>query len=370
VTRIGRVNSVHLVLLLCVLLASASVAAFRATGANATPLERQIDSVGEAAGATITEAPEAVTAPVHQVTETIAPPINEVTETGRQPQPVHEVPPTVHEGAETAAPPHRDPVETVTRPAREATETVARPAREAVETVTRPAKEATETAKPTVERASQPVSGAAETVTPTVDATAKATGVTDRAGGALNHATAAGSSSPGGGDASVYAGAAPDPAMPQDSDRPGSDAAATDLGPGDDTFDVPSLDGSVRAPLGRLMYYVWPAVSLTGPGSAKFLRHWEQGALRLALETPGGAEVGSGADDGPVVAGVHASGGQVEASSGHSLFSKVPSAVRNFFSPSAPLPMFVFLLTITLAVLAVFAAVGRETGFFDRHRRR
>jgi hypothetical protein len=358
--KTGRARSARLVLLLSAALTAASVA-FAAPVADAGPLEGLTGPVKEVT--------ETVTAPVTEVTKTLTPPVQEATETVTQP---------VHEVTETAPPVH-GATEKVTQPVKEAAEVVKPAAKQVTETVTSspvtaPVKAAAGTAVHTVTNTTGSSSGGAGkdagTVLHEATGTANHTAarVTHAAEESVGSATRAASSSASAVAASgTYRGSASGLVTAQASGRSGTSSAAADAGPGEDTFDVPTVDGSVRAPLGRLMAYVWPAIALTQPALAGMLEDLGQiPALRLALETL--AAAGSG--QGPVVAGVHASGGQLDPSSGRSLFSKIPSAVRNLFTPTVPLPMMVGLLAAAVGVLAVFLAFAKELGFFDRYRYR
>jgi hypothetical protein len=350
--KTGRARSALLTLLLCALLTAGSVF-FAAAVADAGPLEEVTGPTQGAVGA-----PPAV----NEVTETTAPPVQELTE--------------------TVAPPVKEATETVTRPVNEVTETGKPPVKEATETITssprtvpvKPAASATAHAVTTTTGSSSggPTKSAGIVVH---EGTGTATRAADETVGAVTRATRTAPSSAGAEATGADAGTARDAVPPHESAGSASTAAAPDdgvvrFGPRDDTFEAPSVDGSIRVPLDKLMSYVWPAVALTQPTVAKFLERWEEGALRLAFETPSGRDDGALGD--PVVAGVHAShDGRVEAPSpSHSLFSKIPSAIGSAFSHNAPLPMVVFILVVGLGVTSLFAAVGWDIGLFARRRRR
>jgi hypothetical protein len=353
--KTGRAHAVPLVLLLCVLLGSGSVAAFSAPGASAGPLEGVTGPINEAIGAPVREVTETVTTPVKEGTETIAPPVKEITETVTQP---------VHEVTETVSPPVHEVTETVARPAREATEAVKAPVQQVTEKVAQPVKEAAEKVNPAVH-------GVTNTTGASSRGAAKSTGTVGRGAtgtttrtlngtvGAVTLSTGPGPTSAGGGGdaASADRGVPADAVTPHES--PGSTAAsaAPDLGPGDDTFEVPSRDGSVRAPLPKWLAYVWPAIALAAPGLADFLGHWGLQSLSLALAT---GIHGTGSAGGFGVAGVHASSGRPEAASS-SPFSKIPSALGHaFMSPHVPGSALAYLSFLALAVIAVGVAVRRE----------
>jgi hypothetical protein len=333
--KAGRAHAVPLVLLLCVLMGSGSVAAFSAPGASAGPLEGVTGPINEAIGAPVEEVTATVTTPVTEVAETVAPPVREITETVTQP--VHGV------------------TETVTPPVHEVTETVARPARKATEAVNAPVQQVTE-------KVAQPVKDAAEEVTPAVHGVTKTTG--SPSGGAAKSAGTVGRGATGTTTHTVHGDAASDRGVPADAvtphESPGSTAASTapDLGPGNDTFAVPSRDGSVRAPLQKWLAYVWPAIALAAPGLADFLAHWELQSPSLAL---GAGIDGTRSAGGFGVAGVHASSGRPEAAHSSSPFSKIPSALGHaFMSPHVPESALAYLFFVALAVIAVGVAVRRE----------
>jgi hypothetical protein len=283
--------------------------------------------------------PETVGVPIEEVTKTLTPPVGEATET-------------------------------VTRPVEEVGETVAPATQAAAGTVAAPPVTSVKVPAVPVPSASTelPPGGAVESTGTTVR---EATGVATRAaqkavgvatGGILSDSSSADSGGPVAGPDRT---GAPASVQPSESERPSPVAGEPDLGPGEDTFEVPSNDGSVRAPFDRWLAYVWPAVALTGPGLANLLDQWEQHTLHLAaLGTSTAGDAGSG--DGPVVKGVHAAGGRPQGSeSSHSLFSRIPSALDHF-PRSVPTPALAYLLVVAAMVLAVLIAIRWE---IVHHRR-
>jgi hypothetical protein len=278
----------------------------------------------------------------------------------------------IEEVTETLTPPVGEAVETVTRPVEEAGEAVA-PATQAVAgTVAAPPVTSVKVpAVPVVPVPSAstelPPGGAVESTGTTVrEATGVATRTAQEAvgvvtGGILSDPSSAASGGPVAGPDRTGAASV----QPSESERPSPVAGEPDLGPGEDTFEVPSNDGSVRAPFDRWLAYVWPAVALTGPGLANLLDHWEQHTLHLAaLGTSTAGDAGS--SDGPVVKGVHAAGGRPRGSdSSQSLFSRIPSALDHF-PRSVPTPALAYLLVVAAMVLAVLIAIRWE---IVHHRR-
>jgi hypothetical protein len=325
----GSARTARLVQFGCGLLAAGSVAAFDAPGAFAGPLEGVTGPVTEAVVEPVREATGAVTSPVQEVTEAVTQPVHEATEV---------VAPAVQGGTETVAPTVKEATETVTRPAKEVTEAVKPPVKVEVPTGTSGSSSA---------GAVKSAAGVVHEVTRTATHTAE-----DAIGAVVTDAARSGRSSAGG-DRDTEGGergAANDAVA---SPGPGSSNATAGLGDG--IFVVPPGDGSVRAPLPKWMAYVWPAIALMRPALADLLGRWERESLRLALGT------GTGSGGGPVVAGVHASGGRPEAEdSSSSPFSKIPSALGHAFSPGVPTSAWAYLCLAAFAVIAVGAAVRRE----------
>jgi outer membrane biosynthesis protein TonB len=330
--RIGRAQAVRLVLIACVVLGSGSVVAFSATDASAGALE-SVTGPDNAA----------VVPPVEEVTETVGPPVEEVTKT---------VSPPVQEVTKTVEPPAKAVTEKVTHPVQETVDPVQAPAKQAAETVA-----SSPATAPVKAAAAAPVHAGTDPIESSLGSAGNGAGTVVRK--VMATATRA---------AGASGRAASDPIAPHESARAGSASAAPDAGPGDDTFEVPSIDGSVRAPLGRVMAYVWPAIALTRPALAELVGRWERGALRLAFGTPSD-QGGAGSGRGPVVAGVHASGGQLEPPSGRSLFAKIPSALGHAFTSNVPLPAMLFYLIVVLAIIAVFLAMLWDIGVLTRWRR-
>ena len=127
--------------------------------------------------------------------------------------------------------------------------------------------------------------------------------------------------------------------------------------PGGVKFKAPSTDGSVRAPVPKWVAYVWPAIALTRPDLASFLRRWEEGGMRLLLATATDARP-TGSQG---VAGVHASDdAQTGASDpSSSPFSHIPRAIGGFTS-QVPGEALAYLVIVALLVAAVFAAIKLE----------
>jgi hypothetical protein len=324
--RIGSAHAVRLVVALCAILAWTLVAAFSPIAASAGALEGVARPVGEAVGA-----------PVQEVTETV---------TGTVP-------------------------EAVTQPAQEATEPVVPPAKETAEKLPPAAKEMTETAGPPVKAGGSPPAHLPGSTPGPPSAAAKSagSGVGEAAGtvnrtventeGAVGGAGDSAPSSSGGGNAANIPDAAPTNApAARGPDRPAGTTGLPDVGPGANTFEAPSSDGAVRAPLPKWMAYVWPAIALTGPGLADLLGRWERQSARLAL---GAAPGGSASGEGPVVAGVHAHGGRPKASdSSASPFPKITAAIGHALNSEAPTSLLVYLCLVAIAAVAVFWAVSRE----------
>jgi hypothetical protein len=302
-------------------------------------------SVGTASAALL----EGVTGPLQ---ETVGTPIEEVTET---------LTPPVQEAAETVTRPVEEVGETVAPATQVATATVASPPVAPVKVPVAPSVQSPSTSSPPSPESS--VQSAGTTVRETTGAATRAAqeAVAVVSGGILSDSPSADSDGPVASPDHTGVAAS---AQPGESDRPATVAGEPDLGPGEDTFEVPSNDGSVRAPFDRWLAYVWPAVALTGPRLANLVDHWEQHTLRLALGTGAAADAGSGA--GPVVKGVHASGGGPQGSGpSHSLFSRIPSALDHF-PRSVPASALAYLLVVAAMVLAVLIAIRWE---IVHHRR-
>jgi hypothetical protein len=328
--KTGRVHAVHLALLLCILLASGSVGAIAATSASAGPLEGASGPVGQVV-APAEELTGTVTAPVKGATETVAPPVQGATE--------------------SVSP----PVQEATRPVQEVTEAVAPAGKEATEKATPPVKEVTEPIDP-----------------PTRQVTEKAASSPVKApvGAAANTATNVIGTSPVGAtrDAEIAAHdstAGANHASPETVDsRKSPVSTAPGLGPDHDTFEAPSPDGAVRAPLPKWVAYVWPAIALTGHAAANLVDYLEHDGLRLMIGTVVGLEAAAGV--GPVVAGVHASGGRPEASdSSSSPFPRIAYELGHFPSDG---PGWVLTFLILAATLGAAAFAARRWESSHHHR--
>lgn len=340
---LGRARSGWLA---CFFLAMCATASLAAPMAQAAPLEG------------VTGAVEEVVAPVEEAAEGVAPPVEEATD---------------------AVPPAGEVTETVAPPVEEVTETGARPVEEATEKAGTTVKEAAEAggtkSNETVHRAGAEVAEKTSGRTPATSGgggaaaqtAERATHAVDRGTETVAHAPRTNTFSSKGGASAVTGGAA------TDRSGPAPDDGAIGSGPRDDTFEVPSSGGAVRAPFGKLVSYVWPAIALFSPIPTHFLESWGSRAMVALLIASrqsafGDGSIGMGSSDGPVVAGVDASHGAGQGSSADSsLFTKIPSAIGHAFTPQVPLPGMVFYLVVALAVLAVFVAVLRELGYFEQH---
>jgi hypothetical protein len=348
-----RTHAVRLVLLLCVFLASGSLAA---PGASAGALDGLSAPLEEAVGPTLGEVTETVTAPVQEVTETPAPPVHEVTET---------VTPPIHEASEAVTPTVKEAAEAGGSGVKQVTETLTAPTR-------------------------APVEGAAAALHSVAGTTGSASGSIEKSPAGIGHEVTAaashllrgdvgtvaqvgstGQSSTGGPrEAAGASGGGPSDGV---ASRPPGGASTVSPKFGDgagtssrwrDLFDELSRDGSIRAPLPKWMAYVWPAIALTAPGLVHFLGPWESQSLRTAV---GGHTPAAGSAGAFGVAGVHASSGRSGASeSSHSLFSKIPAAVGDYTS-HVPGEALAYLLLVAIAVSAIFVAIRWE---ISRHRER
>jgi len=331
-SRLGRARSNVVFLVLAVLCwaggLSAPAASAEPPGAVTGPIAETVSGpvreVVEALPPPVREASEAVTAPVQEATQ-VVPPVQEVTEAATAP-------------AEAAK-------ETVTPPVKAVTETVAPTAKAITETVRHPS------APPPVKLPSSPATQVTDTV-----------GAVDRdlsvSGGAP--------SSPG-----------PDPTSsqiwsPQHLADQGSVAPLsvdrTKREQGNLFVPSPAIDGSTGAPMPKWMAYIWPAIALFRPGLADSVDHWEA-AVRLALGTSEGS--GERTGSGPVVAGVHDTGGRPgEAdSSSSSPFSKIATAVGDFPYNGVGAAL-AYLLIVAIMVIALYGAVRWEIARSRREGRR
>jgi len=324
-SHLGRIRGKRVLLVLAALCSAGS---FGAPAASAEP-------VGAIGGPVA----ETVTGPVGAVVEALPPPAQEATEAATAP---------VQEATEVA-PPVQEVTEAVTAPVEAVKETVAPPAKVVTETVAPAAKAIGETV-----RRHPPASA------PVKLPNAPTTQVAGTAGKDLPTSRPA-PSSPGPDPTSSQVGS------PQGLAEQGSAAAPSGdrAGPRQGNLFVPSpaIDGATGAPMAKWMAYIWPAIALFRPGLADSVDHWEA-ALRLALGTSDGSDERTGS--GPVVAGVHASGGRPEGSdspsaapSSSSPFSKITTAVGDFpYNGAGAALAYIFILAIM--VIALYGAVRWE----------
>jgi hypothetical protein len=322
---VGRVRKSLVFLVLAVL---CGAGASGAPTASAEPL-----------GAVTGPVTETVTGPVQEVVEALPPPVQEATEAVTAPvQEATQVAPPVQEVTEAATAPVEAVKETVKPPVKAVTETVAPPAKAVTEAVRHPS------ASPPVKLPSVPTTQVAGTV-----------------GKDLSTSRGASSSSSSGADPT-----SPQAGSTQDLADQGSAAPL----PVDRTrrqqqnrfVPSPAIDGSTMAPLPKWMAYIWPAIALFGPGLSDSVHSWAS-ALRISLEASEG--LGETAGTGPVVAGVHATGGrsgQADSSSDSSSsspFSKITTAVGDFPYNGAGAAL-AYLLIVAIMVIALYGAVRWE----------
>lgn len=315
-SHLGRVRR-NLVLLVVAVLCWAGV--LSAPAANAEPLGAVTDPVT----GHVREIVEAVPPPVQEATEAVTAPAKEATQ----------VAPPVQEVTEAATAPVEAVKETVTPPAKAVTETVAPPAKAIVETVRHPS-----SGPAAVKLPSAPPTQVAGAVSKDLPASRRA------------------SPSPESDLTSSQAGPPQDladqgAAAPLSVDRPGRQQ-------GNRFVPSPAIDGSTGAPLPRWIAYIWPAIALFRPGLTDLVHHWEA-AARLSLGASGGFSETTGT--GPVVAGVHASGGRQGRAhqSSPSPFSKITTAVGNFPYNGAGAAL-AYLLILAIMVIALYGAVRWE----------
>jgi hypothetical protein len=133
-------------------------------------------------------------------------------------------------------------------------------------------------------------------------------------------------------------------------------------GPGQDTFEAPSVDGAVRAPFTKLVAYIWPAVALGPTHAGAFLADWERDAVLLAASPAAAAADPTGALG---VAAARARHVPEQAPfSIHSLLGGMPPLVGNL-TPSVPLPVFFCFLGVALGTLVVFMTMLWDLGVFS-----
>jgi hypothetical protein len=326
-------RTARLVLILCTLLASGWVAAIAAPGASAGPLEVVTGPVNEAVGLPLTEGTETATAPEKELTETVTGPVEEVGETVTQP---------VQEVTGTVIPPVRQVTETVARPANGVVEHVPQPVKGAPDAVKQAVKQLDETvaAPRTTAQVAGATAPAVHTATGTIGSSSRS--AAKNAGTSVRDVTATHTAGDTVGGAGHPIGRGPSPS-----------SSVPDLGPGEDTFEVSSRDGSVRAPLRRWLAYVWPAIALTDPALADFLGGWKSQGLNVAPGTSGGFGV----------AGVHASSGRMEhrnsTSSSSPPFSKIASALGHLPS-DGPGEALAYIVIVAIMLIVLFTAARWE----------
>lgn len=342
-SRLGRVRSKLIILVLAALCWAGVLSAPTASA--------------ESLGAVTGQVTETVTGPVTEVVEVLPPPVQEATEAVTAPaQEATQVPPPVQEVTETATAPVEAVKEAVKPPVKAVTETVAPPVKTVTETVRRP-----------------------PALAPVKVPSAPPTRVTDAVGAAstgLNTSKRASSSSSSAPDPTSSQGGAPRQLADQ-----GSAAALsvdrTGRQQGNRFVPSPAIDGSTAAPLPKWMAYVWPAIALLRPGLSDLVDHFEA-VLRLALGANDG--FGERTGNGPVVAGVHASGGPPgtvdgaspspppSPSSSSSPFSKITTAVGDFPYNGAGAAL-AYLVIMAIMVIAIYGAVRWEMARSRRERR-
>jgi hypothetical protein len=280
---------------------------------------------------------ESVTGPVLEIVETVPPPVQEATEAVTAPiQEATQVPPPVEEVTEAATAPVEAVKETVKPPVKAVTETVAPPVKVVTEAVRHPSDPAA------VKLPSVPTTQVAGTVSKDLPTPKRAP------------------SSPGSEPTSSQVGTPQDladqgSAAPLSVDRSGRRH-------GNRFVPSPAIDGSTAAPLPKWMAYIWPAIALIRPGLADSVQIWAA-ALRISLGTSEGSDERAGS--GPVVAGVHASGGRPgqadssSPSSSSSPFSKITTAVGDFPYNGAGAAL-AYLLIVAIMVIALYGAVRWE----------
>jgi hypothetical protein len=311
-----------------------------ANTATAAPLEGVTGAVTEGVGE-----------PVREVVETVSPPVQEITEAATGPvEEATQVTPPVQEVTEAATAPVEAVKETVKPPVKAVTETVAPPAKAVTEAVRHPS------ASPPVKLPSVPKAPVAGTK----GAKQVVQGTVEDVAGTVSPASKRVSSSPGPDPTSTKVGS-PQDVADQGSVAPRS-ADRTGLRQGNSFIPSPAINGSTGAPLPKWVAYVWPAIALLRPGLTDLVDHWEAAVL-IALGTNEG--FGETTGTGPVVAGVHATGGrsgQADSSSpspSSSPFSKITTAVGDFPYNGAGAAL-AYLLIVAIMVIALYGAVRWE----------
>ncbi|HEY2055867.1 MAG TPA: hypothetical protein VGH14_18190 [Solirubrobacterales bacterium] len=292
--------------------------AMNAPAASGGPLEGVVSPVKEAVGGRVGEVVETVAPPVRETTEAVTAPVQEVTQ---------------------AVPPVREVTEVATAPVEPVTETVTPPAKAVTETVSHAS------ASPPVKLPSAPVTqvvGTAGKAVSSPDPTTSATeGVNRAAPEAARNVTQ-----------STPTTSQPASSSPLSADR-------TAQRQGDSFVPSPARNGSTSAPLPKWVAYIWPAVALVRSGLADLVSRWET-AVRIALATSEGSVAGESTGIGPVVAGVHATGGRPRAEdSSSSPLSKIATAVGHF-PYNASGAILGYILIVGIMVIALFVAVRWE----------
>jgi hypothetical protein len=296
---------------------------------------------------------ETVTGPVDEVVESLPPPVQEATETVTAPvQEAPPVPPPAQEVTETATAPVEAVKETVTPPVKTVTEAVAPPAKAVTEAVRNPSAPA-----------------------PAKPPSSPTTRVTETAGAVSRGLPTSRRSSPSAPDPASSQAGAPRQLADHGSVAPLSVDRAG--GPRGNRFvPSPATDGSIGAPLPKWMAYIWPAIALLRPGLTELMDHLEA-AARIALGISGG--FGGKAGSGPVVAGLHASGGppgkegsstspSPSSPSSSSPLSRISTAVGDFPYNGAG-AVLAYLLIMAIMAIAIYGAVRWEIARGRRERR-
>jgi hypothetical protein len=326
----GRARRLSLLFLICVAI-PAWAEAGSPSSARAESLEGvtgAVEEVVETVTKPVEEAvPQAPAAPVQEVTEAVTPPVQEVTE------------------AATA------PVEAVTKE-------VPPPVKAAAETVTRP---------PPVIHEPQSSPPPRSSPSPTKAVTGTVGGAVSSVGGTAHHDERAEEPSQEA-VGEVNEGARPSSA-PSAGDRTGRPRGAVFIPP-------PTKDGATRAPMPRWVSYIWPAIALARPGLVELVGRLEEAVRVVLAASAGWSHQVAGA--GPVVAGVHASGGHAASTDGSSAasppsrssspFSEITSAVGDFPYDLVG-AVLGYLLIVTIMVIAIIVAVRWEMAHDQRKDR-
>jgi hypothetical protein len=139
-------------------------------------------------------------------------------------------------------------------------------------------------------------------------------------------------------------------------------------GPGQDTFEAPSVDGSIRAPFTKLVAYVWPAIALGRSTVTGLVSAWARNALRLASSS----DPAAAPEDELGVAGAHAEHvPQQRPFSIRSLFGGLPR-FDAAWSSGLPSGVLLSFLGVAFGTLVVFLTMLWDLGVLAdiRTRRR